>query len=88
MTERVMKLNLMLYCRHIIILAVYRLTDGSSVAGKDYLVNKLQDEISKIKQKHEVIIAGDFNGRVGKKENDKTVGRFGEYILTIMMKDW
>ena len=80
MNERIIKLNLTLYGREIAILAVYGPTDDSSAAEKDYFMNTLQDEITKIKQNYEIIIAGDLNGRVGKRENDKTVGRFGEQI--------
>lgn len=41
-------------------------------------MNALQEQIRKIKQRDEIIVAGDLNGRTGKRANDNTVGSFGE----------
>lgn len=41
-----------------------------------------------ILQKYKLVIAGDLNERVGKRENVKPVGMFGEHILNDNGKDW
>lgn len=46
--KRIITLNLTLYGRNIIILAVYGPNDDSSASEKDYFINKLQDEITKM----------------------------------------
>lgn len=77
-----------------IILGVYGPNDTDSVLVVIYSVLKVNfmstvaEEISKVKKKsQELIIAGDLNGRTGKKGNDLTVGKFGKRTLTTTAND-
>jgi hypothetical protein len=46
--------------------------------NKEEFFEHLNEEISKIGTSREIIIMGDMNSRVGKKDQDKIVGRYGE----------
>ncbi|XP_072380599.1 uncharacterized protein [Diabrotica undecimpunctata] len=75
--ERIVKLIMEIYCKLIVILGVYGPMDNSLVAEKDQFMDTLQEEIGKVRPTQEIIIAGDLNGRAGKRQNS-TIGRFGE----------
>ncbi|XP_072402128.1 uncharacterized protein [Diabrotica undecimpunctata] len=67
-----------MYGREIIILATYGPTEDSPANEKERFIEQLQEEMDKRKPKQEIIIVGDLNGRVGRKDNDRTVGPLGE----------
>ena len=77
----IIKLHLKIYGRNLVILGAYGPTDDSPVPEKENFMEALHEEVLKIKHKEEVIIAGDLNGRVGKKKNDNTIGQFGEDVM-------
>lgn len=79
LVNKIIKLNPTLYGMDVAISAVYDSTD----AEKDYFIDKLQEEITNIKQKYEIILADNLNRRVGTRENNKTLGRFGEQMLNV-----
>lgn len=60
------------------ILEVYAVNDDAPVNVKDQFFEKLNDEIVKVGTTRELIVLGNLNGRTGKKQNDKVVGRYGE----------
>ncbi|XP_072379093.1 uncharacterized protein [Diabrotica undecimpunctata] len=55
--ERIAKLNLKVYGRQIILLAVYGPTEDSSIAEKEQFIEQLQEEIEKRNKNQEIIIA-------------------------------
>ncbi|XP_060530421.1 craniofacial development protein 2-like [Cylas formicarius] len=76
--DRVIKIDIVVFGRHIIVIGEYGQTEDSALIEKTSFIQTIQEEIDKIKQNQELIIAGDFNGRTGIKENDAIIGRFGE----------
>lgn len=79
--ERIGRLRIKIHGRDIVILAVYGPTEDSRIPEKDEFMDTLKEEIEKINTSQEIIIAGDINGRTGKRRNDDTVGPFGEDTL-------
>lgn len=77
--ERVIRVEIAIYGRDVIIIGAYGPNDDSPVTEKEKFLDTIQNEIANIRKK-ELIIAGDLNGRVGRKENDSVIGRFGEEI--------
>lgn len=79
--ERLIKVKMEAHGRQIIVIGVYGPNEDSPIAEKEKFLEALQDEIRKVKKHQELIIAGDLNGRVGRRDNDSTVGCFGEDTL-------
>ncbi|XP_030747932.1 craniofacial development protein 2-like [Sitophilus oryzae] len=77
--ERVIRVEIAIYGRDVIIIGAYGPNDDSPVTEKEKFLDTIQNEIANIRKK-ELIIAGDLNGREGRKENDSAIGRFGEEI--------
>lgn len=47
----------------------------------------LQEQIEKLRQNQELIMAGDINGRPGKQKNSKRVGRFEKQNTNGFLKE-
>lgn len=62
----------------IVIIGTYAPSDDSDASTKDAFYDKLKDVLINTGHTKEVCILGDFNARVGRKENNNIVGRYGE----------
>lgn len=78
--ERIIKVEMDLLGRHVVILGVYGPTADRSEREREEFMETLQEQVEKVNQSQELILAGDLNGRTGRKDNDKTIGRFGEAV--------
>ncbi|XP_030757605.1 craniofacial development protein 2-like [Sitophilus oryzae] len=67
--------------KSVTIFGVYAISDDEPYHKKDDFFGKLNKEITKIGNGRELIILGDFNGRVGRRTNHKVVGPHGEITL-------
>lgn len=76
--ERLIKIELEMYGRDIVIIGVYGPNDDSQIQDKEKFIDCLSENIQKIKHTKEIILAGDFNSRTGRKEKDSVIGSFGE----------
>lgn len=76
--ERIIEIVIKVNGQMITIIAVYGLNDDTKREKKDEFFELLGERIEKINKAHEVIIIGDLNCRVGKKEGDKVIGKYGE----------
>lgn len=76
--ERLLTMDIKIFGRSIVIVAVYAPTDDSALEIKDKFETTLTDVISKIGNRKEIILMGDFNGRTGAKQNDNVIGQYGE----------
>ena len=79
-SERIMKIQINLYGRETVLIATYAPTDDSAINIKENYYEQLAEQLDKVKNYQEVILAGDLNGRVGSKVDDTVVGPFGEEI--------
>lgn len=62
----------------IVIIGAYAPSDDADDSTKDAFYEKLKDILINTGHTKEVCILGDFNARVGRKENSTIVGRYGE----------
>jgi hypothetical protein len=76
--ERLIKMNICLHGYKITIIGVYGINEDALTQNKEEFFEQLNEEISKIGTSREIIIMGDMNNRVGKKDQNKIVGRYGE----------
>lgn len=63
-----------------VIVGIYAPTEDSTSVEKDDLWNRLTQVIEDTPRRKEIFIMGDMNGRVGRGEDSKVVGKFGEEI--------
>jgi hypothetical protein len=63
------------------ILGIYAVSDDENILVKEDLWGKLNEVIAQIGNSREVLIAGDFNSRTGKKINNQVEGPFGEVVI-------
>jgi hypothetical protein len=76
--ERLIKMNICLHGYKTTIIGVYGINEDALTQNKEEFFEHLNEEISKIGTSRKIIILGDMNSRVGKKDQDKIVGRYGE----------
>ncbi|XP_022188702.2 craniofacial development protein 2-like [Nilaparvata lugens] len=76
--ERIIKVELEMYGREIIILGVHGPTNDSQVQDKENFSECLRVNVEEMKGRKEIILAGDLNGRTGRRIGDTVVGCFGE----------
>ncbi|KAK4873279.1 hypothetical protein RN001_015308 [Aquatica leii] len=62
----------------IVVIAAYAPTDNASDAEKTDFFNSLTNLLDQVGSRKELYLLGDFNGRVGKPDAGKAVGRYGE----------
>lgn len=79
--ERIMTLRLRVRGHKVVIVGVYAPNDDANVGVKETFYETLTSVIEGIPQDCEVVLAGDFNGRVGKDQNSEIVGPHGEDII-------
>ena len=77
--ERILQLRYKLQRGYLTLLAVYVL-EGKTEQTEEFYTT-LQDQIDKINKNDYVIIAGDYNARVGKVPIDGTLGTSGEVTV-------
>lgn len=76
--ENIIKLNINLFGRNMVILGIYNISNDENRIKKDEMFTKINGILSEIGISREIIIAGDFNASIGKKINSTVVGPFGE----------
>ena len=79
--EQIMILELSKNGQNIVIVGVYAPSEDADQQIKDEFYNKLRNTLSDVKDDKEIYLVGDFNGRVGRDENNSVVGRYGEEPL-------
>ena len=75
-----MKIQINLYSRETVLIVTCAPTDDSAINIKENYYEQLAEQLDKVKNYQEVILAEDLNGRVGSKVDDTVVGPFGEEI--------
>ena len=76
--ERIIKVEMTLFAREVVIIGVYAPTNDTRDQEKDTFWTILRETIEKIPRRKELIIMGDMNGRVGIRESCTIVGKYGE----------
>ncbi|KAK4883377.1 hypothetical protein RN001_006696 [Aquatica leii] len=76
--EQIIIIELKLNSEQIVIIGVYAPCDDTDVTIKDQFYENLTGLLESFKNNKEVCLLGDFNARIGKKNNDLVVGRYGE----------
>ena len=61
------KLHMNLFGKKVCILGIYAVSDDENAVVKEDFLGKLNEVIVEIGNSHEILIAGDFNSRTGKK---------------------
>lgn len=79
-SERIMQLEIDLYGHPTVIIAAYAPINGAVDTIKDSFEEDLTMLLGKLGNKKEILMMGDFNGKVGSKIADKIVGRHGEEV--------
>ena len=80
-----MKLHMNLFGKKLCILGIYAISYDENGVVKEEFFGKLNKVIVEIGNSREILIAGDFNSRTGKKINNLVVGPFGEDVGTRLM---
>ena len=60
-----------LFGKELCILGIYAISDDENALGKEDFLGKLNEVIVEIGNSREILIAGDFNSRTGKKIMEK-----------------
>ncbi|XP_039274981.1 uncharacterized protein LOC120349093 [Nilaparvata lugens] len=79
--ERIITVDMIIRGREVKIFGIYAPTDDSDANTKDAFFDKLSEELIKTKSRQEIILLGDFNGRVGQKIDSGIIGRHGEDVV-------
>ena len=79
--ENMIKLHMSLFGKKLCILEIYAISDDENVLVKEYFWGKLNKVIFETGNSREILIAGDFNSRTGRKINNLVVGPFGEELI-------
>jgi len=78
--ERTLQLRYKLQRGYLTLLAVYAPEEGKTEQTEEFY-ETLQDQIDKINKNDYIIVAGDYNARVGKLPIDGTLGTNGESTI-------
>ncbi|XP_072375390.1 uncharacterized protein [Diabrotica undecimpunctata] len=65
---------------NIVIVGVYAPNEDADPKSKDDFYNKMNEILSEFKENSDFFILGDLNDRVGREENNRVVGKYGEQI--------
>ena len=79
--ENMIKLHMNLFGKKLCILGIYAISEDENISVKEDFFGKLNEEIAEVGNSREILIAGDFNSRTGKRINNWVVGPFGEEVL-------
>jgi len=79
--ENMIKLHMSLFGKKLCILEIYAISDDENVLVKEYFWGKLNKVIFETGNSREILIAGDFNSRTGRKIKKLVVGPFGEELI-------
>lgn len=80
-SERIVTITLNLFGTETIVIGIYAPNDDATQQIKDQFYWCLSQELNRIKGHQDIIIAGDFNARVGSREQDEVVGKYGENTI-------
>ena len=76
--ERIISLELQIHGHTLVIIGVYAPNNDADITVKDSFFNKLTGVVEIVNQRKEIIMLGDFNGRIGKMNGSLVVGKYGE----------
>lgn len=76
--EQIISMEIVKNGETIVIIGAYAPSDDADANTKDEFYDKLRDVLINVNHNKEVCILGDFNARIGRKENNAIVGRYGE----------
>lgn len=76
--HRILKIRIKIHEQMLTIIGVYAINDNVRAEEKEEFFNILDEQIESVSKQSELIIIGDLNSRVGKKDNDHTLGKYGE----------
>jgi exonuclease III len=79
-SDRIVVTRPSLLNRNFTIMEVYALTEGKEQETEEFY-NELQHVIHKITKKENIIIAGDFNGRIGNQPIPECIGQNREQVI-------
>jgi hypothetical protein len=79
-SDRIVVTRLSLLNRNFTIVGVYAPIEGKEHETEEFY-NELQHVIDKIPKKENIIIAGDFNGRIGNQPIPECIGQNGEHVI-------
>ncbi|KAF2893966.1 hypothetical protein ILUMI_12207 [Ignelater luminosus] len=65
----------------IVLIAIYAPNDDANIETKNEFDQHLTNILDNIGNRKEIFLVGDMNARVGRKDNDPVVGRFGEETI-------
>lgn len=80
-SERIITMTISAYGYKTTVIGVYGPNDDSDQETKDKFWRDLENTLDETKRHQEVVIIGDLNARVGSRQNDAVVGRFGEVVV-------
>ena len=66
--ENIIKLNINLFERNVVILGIYNISDDENRIKTEEIFTKINGILLEIGTSREMIMAGDFNARIGKKK--------------------
>lgn len=76
--ERIIRITMSMFGVKLEIIGVYGPNDDDTVDNKRDFYEDLGEVVDECSDSSEMLIMGDFNGRVGRKINDEIVGQWGE----------
>lgn len=79
--ERLITMDLEVFGHKLILIGVYAPTDDATADIKDSFFEKLTSILDTVGNRKDVVLMGDFNGRIGKKTGDRIVGQHGEDVI-------
>lgn len=73
--EKIIRIVMKMYGREFMTLSVYGPNEDRPVIEKEYFMDSLKEQLEKVKDTQEIIIAGDINGRTGTRQKDDILER-------------
>jgi hypothetical protein len=81
LNENMIKIHTNLFGKKLHILGIYAISDDKNALVKEDFWGKLYEVTAEIGNSTEILIAGDFKSRAGKKINNLVVGSFEEEVI-------
>lgn len=77
-SDRIIHITIRIYESIVDVIGVYAPNNDASGDEKRAFYDDLREVVDECLDGHELLLMGDFNGRVGRKINDDVVGNWGE----------
>jgi len=79
-SDRIIETKIKVLNRNFTIVGVYAPVEGKEQATEEFY-RELQQSIDKIPRTENIIVAGDFNGRIGNQPIPECIGTYGEQVM-------